>query len=360
LIQKLIIWLSYAEYKDEGISMKMAIVGCGAIAEFGHLPALALAKDVEAVLLVDRDVARAKAMADRFGIRNYSADISDVAKTADAACVALPHHLHEPIGTQLLNSGVHVLIEKPLAMTTAECDSLIDAASRAGRVLSVAMMRRYSPSNMLAKALLTNNSIGQIRSFHIESGSAEIWPARSQHLLSRRDSGGGALMSNGCHDLDLVTWLLGPVATARCFSDSLNNAEANFTLNLAMESGIEGTVEVSRSRTLRNSMRIEAEHAILEFPPMGEVATIAFSGHEPVTIEARPEIGANTSNRGDFFSRVMAAQLENFAGAVNGLNDPMVSGASARTTIDLIERCYADAIAMDLPWRRPIAFANVH
>jgi predicted dehydrogenase len=340
--------------------MKLAIVGCGAIAEFGHLPALALARGIEAVLLVDRDLARAKAMADRFGIPHYSTDVADVAKRADAACVALPHHLHEPIGLQLLEAGVHVLIEKPLAVTTAECDSLIAAANKAQRVLSVAMMRRYSPSNMLVKALLANATLGQIRSFHIESGSAEIWPARSQHLLSRKDSGGGALMSNGCHDLDLVTWLLGPVATARCFSDSLNNAEANFTLDLTMESGIEGKVEVSRSRTLRNRMLIEAEHATVDFPPMGEDAKITFSGSPPITIEGRPEIGANLSDRGDFFSRIMAAQLENFADAVNGLGDPMVSGASARATIDLIERCYANAVLMDLPWRGPIVFAGQH
>jgi predicted dehydrogenase len=254
---------------------------------------------------------------------------------------------------------VHVLIEKPLAVTTAECDSLIAAAERAGRVLSVAMMRRYSPSNMLAKALLTNAKLGQVRSFHIESGSAEIWPTRSPHLLSRQDSGGGVLMSSGCHDLDLVTWFFGPIAAVRCFSDSLHYAEANFTVEMTMESGIEGRVEVSRTRTLRNRVLIEAEHATLEFPPLGENVKLTFTGSTPAILEGRAEMGTGLRDGGDFFSNIMAAQLENFADAINGRGPPMVSGASARATVDIIERCYTCALPMDLPWRRPIPFASL-
>src|SRR5262245_1856684 len=134
--------------------MKQALVGCGAIAEFGYLPALPFARGVEATLLVDRDLDRAKAMADRFGIPGFSSEVAEVVGTADAACVALPHHLHEAIGRQLLDGGVHVLIEKPLAMTTAECDTLISSAERNRRILSVAMPRRYSPGNLLARRLL--------------------------------------------------------------------------------------------------------------------------------------------------------------------------------------------------------------
>ena len=339
--------------------MKLALIGCGAIAELGYLPALALARSVEAVLLVDRDLSRAQEMAAQFGIPHSSRDVADAIKMADAACVALPHHLHEPIGRQLLEGGVHVLMEKPLAVTKAECDSLIVAAEKNERVLSVAMMRRHSPSNMLVKALLTSATIGQVRSFHIESGSGEIWPTRSPHLLSRHDSGGGVLMSSGCHDLDLVTWLFGPVASVRCFSDSLDNAEANFTIEMKMESGVEGYLEISRSRTLRNHVVIQAERATVQFPSLGETVKITFLEGTPVTLEGQVEIGAKASDDGNFFSKIMADQLENFSDAVSGHGSPMVSGASARATIDLIERCYACAEPMVLPWRRPIAFAKL-
>jgi predicted dehydrogenase len=254
--------------------MKLALVGCGAIAEFGYLPALPVARGVEITLLVDRDLDRAKAMADQFGVPHFSAEVADVVKTANAACVALPHYLHEPIGRQLLEDGVHVLIEKPLAVTTAECDALISSAERNGRILSVAMPRRYGPGNLLAKRLLASKRLGNVRSFHIESGSAEVWPARSAHLLSRRDSGGGVLMANGCHDLDVITWLFGQVADVRCFSDSLEGAEANFTIELTMGTGVRGLVELSRTRTLKNRLLIEAEYATAEIPLLGQTAKI--------------------------------------------------------------------------------------
>jgi predicted dehydrogenase len=336
--------------------LKLALVGCGAIAEFGYLPALPLARGVETILLVDRDLGRAKAMADRFGIPHFSSEVADVVRTADAVCVALPHHLHETIGRQLLDGGVHVLIEKPLAVTTAECDILISSAARNGRILSVAMPRRYSPGNLLAKRLLTTARLGQVRSFHIESGSAEVWPARSTHLLSRRESGGGVLMANGCHDLDLITWLFGPVANARCLSDSLEGAEGNFTLEMTMDTGVNGLLELSRTRTLKNRLLIEAEHARAEFPLLGHTAKITFEGSPPVTLNGRAELDDHAQKHDNLFLGIMAAQLENFAAAIEGREPPTVDGVSARATVELINRCYASACPMELAWRRPIAF----
>lgn len=334
--------------------MKLALVGCGAIAEIGYLPALALARGVEATLVVDRDLARARAMADQFGIPRFSADVGDVPAAADGACVALPHHLHELIGKQLLDAGVHVLIEKPLAVTVAECDTLIEAAARNNRILSVAMARRYSPGNLLAKRLLATGRLGEVRSFHVESGSAEVWPARSTYLLNRRNSGGGVLMANGCHDLDLIVWLFGPISDIRCLSDSLEGAEANFTVDMTMATGVKGYLELSRTRTLNNRLLIEGEHATADIPLLGRTATITFAGSPAIKFDGCAEIGNDARKNENLFFGVMAAQLENFAAAIEGRHLPTVDGASARATVELIQRCYACAAPMELAWRRPV------
>jgi predicted dehydrogenase len=336
--------------------MKLAIVGCGAIAEIGYLPALPFARHVQPVLLVDRDLGRAQMMAERFGVPQSSTEIADVAKIADAAVVALPHDLHEPIGRQLLESGVHVLMEKPLAVTTADCDSLISAAKKAGRMLSVAMLRRYCPGNRLAQLLVSTGGLGKVQSFHIESGNSGTWPARSPHILNRQGSGGGVLMDNGSHDVDLITWLFGRVADVRCHTDARNGLESNCTLELTMASGVTGFVELSRMRGLRNSHIINGERAVAEIPLVGETVKITFAGRPAITINGRAEVGGTAQRSGQLFVDIMAAQMENMAGAINQRQPATVDGEAARATIEFITRCYASAIPMDLPWRRPIAF----
>ena len=336
--------------------MKLALVGCGAIAEIGYLPALPFARGVQAVLLVDHDLTRAKAMAERFGVPQSSADVADVAKFADTACVALPHDLHEPIGRQLLESGVHLLMEKPLSVTTADCDSLISAARKSDRILSVAMLRRYCPGNLLAQSLLASGSLGRVHSFHLENGNSGIWPARSAHILNRHGSGGGVLMDNGSHDVDLITWLFGPVADMRCHTDAVSGLESNFTLELTMASGITGFAELSRMRTLRNSLIINGERAVAEIPLVGDTARITFAGSPAMAINGCANGGGAASRSGHFFVDIMAAQMENMAGAIARRHPPTVDGEAARATIEFITRCYAAAVPMDLAWRRPIAF----
>jgi predicted dehydrogenase len=336
--------------------MKLAIVGCGAIAEIGYLPALAFAPSVQPTLLVDRDLERAKAMAARFGVPRSSTDLADVAKFADAACVALPPDLHEPVGRRLLADGVHLLVEKPLAVTSAECDSLIAAAKNASRVLSVAMLRRYCPGNRLAHAMLANGSFGRVQSFHLESGNSGTWPARSPHVLSRQATGGGVLMDNGSHDVDQIYWLFGPVADVRCRTDKASGLESNCTLELTMKSGVKGFVELSRMRTLRNSLVIEGSQASAEIPLVDETAKITFAGSPP--LEGRVHTPKGVRRSGQFFVDVMAAQLENLTDAINRRLPPTVDGEAGKMTIEFITRCYGCAVSMDLPWRRPVAFAQ--
>ena len=103
-------------------AVRVAMVGCGAIAELGHLPGAALAPDIEVTVLIDRDEPRARALAETFGIAHVETDIARAADHADAAIVALPPHLHRPAAETLFAAGLHVLMESrspprlPIAM----------------------------------------------------------------------------------------------------------------------------------------------------------------------------------------------------------------------------------------------------
>src|SRR5262245_15091863 len=112
--------------------LSLAVVGCGAIAEFAHLPAAAGLDGLRVTALVDRDLGRAEALARRHGVPQAAAEPAQLDARPDAALVALPHHLHGPVSREFLRQGVHVLVEKPMALRLAECDAMIEAAEAAG------------------------------------------------------------------------------------------------------------------------------------------------------------------------------------------------------------------------------------
>jgi hypothetical protein len=126
-----------------------------------------------------------------------------------------------------------------------------------------------------------------------------------------------------------------------------------------MVTGVRGLVELSRTRTLKNRLLIDAEHATAEIPLLGETARITFAGSPAVMFDGRAELGGQVRKHENLFFDIMAAQMENFAAAIEGRELPTVDGVSARATVDLINRCYAMAGPMELPWRRPIAFPRL-
>lgn len=328
--------------------VRLAIVGCGAIAELGHLPAAARAPEVEITLLVDRDADRARYLADRFGIARTSTDLAEVADHAEAACIALPHHLHRPVTETLVGQGVHVLIEKPLATSIADCEAMVDAAGRAQRVLAVAMARRFCPSSRFLKQIVDSGMLGEIERFEVVSGVGDSWPAQSLYLLRAAESGGGVLMANGCHDLDILTWLLGPVGPLDCRIDSAFGLEGNCRIDCTMESGATGSVELSRTRTLANLIRLEGKKGSVEAPLMGDSVSITPVGGTAI-------LNGRAATTPFDFAQVMADQLADFAAAVRGERAPLVDGGVGRDIVALIERCYASARPMELPWQRPVA-----
>ena len=328
--------------------VSMAMVGCGAIAEQGHLPGAILADQVEFTVLIDRDEARARSLAAQFGIAHFSTEIAAAAEYAEAACVALPHHIHRQATETLLEQGLHILIEKPLATTLADCDAMLATAQRVQRKIGVAMVRRFSPSSRYLKQLLDSGMLGRIEHIHIVSGVGDAWAGQSLYMLSARESGGGVLMCNGCHDLDALTWLLGPVATLECHIDSTFGLEGNCRIEARMESGASAVVELSRTVTLNNGIRIAGTNGMVEAPLMGQGLTVTPRGG---SLSATGDV----NNALFDFPQLMADQMDDFADAVRNDRAPLADGAAGREIVALIERCYAEARPMEFPWARPIA-----
>ena len=327
--------------------LRIAIVGCGAIAELGHLPGALVCPEVRVTTLIDRDEDRARRLAAQFGVPHVAIEIAAAADHAEAAVVALPPHLHRSAADTLFAAGLHVLMEKPLATTVADCDAMVAAARAADRVLAVAMMRRFARSARMLKAVIASGMLGRIDRYIARSGAADAWPSRSPFGFSAAQSGGGALVSNGSHDLDLMQWLMGPLAHFEFFSDSSARMEGNCLLEGELAGGGRATVEISRTRTLANTIRIEGEFASVEAPLMGETVEIVPVGFDPEAIArgAPPPLD---------YPQVMADQLADFAAAARGLRPPLISGEAGREMIALVEACYSARHPLVLPWDLPV------
>jgi predicted dehydrogenase len=132
--------------------LRLGVVGCGAVAERYHLPALMGAPDVVVSAFVDPDAQRAQALAARVPGAIAASAVDAVSEHLDAVLLTAPNVVHASVGVPLLERGVHLLVEKPMARTAAECDALIGAASLSGAVLAIGHDFRHFPIARYARS----------------------------------------------------------------------------------------------------------------------------------------------------------------------------------------------------------------
>jgi predicted dehydrogenase len=332
---------------------RVAIVGCGAMVEKVHLPQLAIRDDCEVVALVDRAVPRVSALAGRFGIGRVLTSHRDLlGSDVDAVLVAAPNHLHAPISIELLEAGLHVLVEKPMALTVADCDAMLETARRSGAVLAVGLMRRFAHAGLFAKWAIQAGLLGTIQTFTIRDGFVYAWPVTSDAFLRRATAGGGVLMDLGTHAVDQMLWWLGEVDSFEYYDDSYGGVEADCELHVSLKCGGRGTIECSRTRDLGQTAMIRGDRAELEVSLVGNPVTLRFtSGGQALAGQALG--GAAWTGQRQRIPDLIAAEHTDFLDAIRFGGCPAVPGEEGRRSLALIERCYRSRRALRLPWVEP-------
>src|SRR6476661_10525091 len=163
--------------------VRIGVVGAGAIAQLTHLPVLSKMRGVKLVAVCDNDRAKARALADRFGIEDAYNDIEDLFESDDLAAVviATPNHLHEPHVLSAIAAGLDVLCERPLALTARGAERIVNAAERAGRKVLVANNHRFRSDVQALSGFLRGNELGKlsgIRAGAYHHRRAEGWRQR--------------------------------------------------------------------------------------------------------------------------------------------------------------------------------------
>jgi predicted dehydrogenase len=325
--------------------LKCAVIGGGAVAERVHLPALARCAGIEAALIVDKSAGRARQVAAQFGVPRAATDYRDAIGAVDAAIIGLPHQLHASVAVDLLKAGIPVLVEKPMALSPGECDAMIDASAASGAVLTVGLLRRCSPSLQWVKRALDAGLLGTLSSFDLSEGAVYRWPVASPSMFRRE--GGGVLADAGSHVLDLVLWWFGDYRSFSYRDDAQGGVEADCLLDLEMADGVIGRVELSRTRDLRNSCVITGERGTIAVGTKTDsVVTVTWT--DGTSLGGRGVVGDRPSptNLVDLFE----PQLRQFVNAIKFGDPPVVSGAEARRSVELLAACYRTRRLWIHPW----------
>ena len=336
-------------------AIRFAIIGCGAIA-VNHAIALQALPGVTVDAVVDTDATRAREFAARFGIPRAFDDVdAALASGLDAVTVCTPHPAHEAGVVAAARHGLHVLCEKPVATTTDEADRMIAAADAAGVRFGVVFQRRFWPAAARIRAAIDSGALGApiagsciVRLRRDAEYYSEPWRGR------RETEGGGVLMTQAMHHIDLLQWFMGEavsvtgrVATLR--HGDLIDVEDTAVATVEFASGALAVVQAGSTFDPGLGAQVLVSDAagrsasVLEFPEgtgITDVWTLD-GGREfaaPYTAGGVFDIPLADIHRGLIAAHSL--QIADFVSAVRDGRDPLVTGRDARRALEIVTAIY--------------------
>ena len=210
---------------------KVAIIGCGTIANAAHGPSYGRNPDVEIAYCVDIILERAIALAAAYGdentkaIADYREAIADPSVTCVSVCV--PNYLHAPITIDCLDAGKNVLCEKPAAMNYAEALTMKEAADRNNRILNIGVVNRFNTAVNKVKDLIDGGDLGDVYHVYCSFRSYRSIPGLGGPFTTKEMAGGGVLIDWGVHFLDLINYCIGGPAMKSATASIYNKLGKN-------------------------------------------------------------------------------------------------------------------------------------
>lgn len=190
-------------------SVRVGVVGAGAIAQIVHLPLLKQLPGAHVEALCDIHDHKAHALADRLEIPHVFRSHEEMLRSdaVDAVVICTPNHIHHEQAIAALEAGKHVLVERPIALNARDAREVVNAAERADRTLMLAYNNRFRPDTRGVKSFVTSGELGDIFTIHGTWFNRKVRPKRKT-WRHQRESGGGAFMDLGVQVLDLCLWML--------------------------------------------------------------------------------------------------------------------------------------------------------
>jgi predicted dehydrogenase len=313
------------------------LVGCGDIARKRVAPALRDLDNCELVAVSRADAARAESFAAEFGAKRWHADWRDLVKEpeVEAVYVATPVHLHAEQAVAAAEAGKHVLCEKPMALTVAECERMNAAAEANGVRLGVAYYRRFYPAVEKVKQIIESGEIGvpvvaQVNAFERFEPAPED-PRR--WLLDRRQSGGGPMFDFGCHRIEVLVNLFGDVKAVKGLASNVlfeREVEDTACALLQFERGTQGVISVTHAaRDPQDTLEVFGSEGSVRVDGLNK-GRLCVGSKEGFSTQSHPP-----------HPNLHQPLVEDFADAVVEGRPPRVDGRVGQKVSEILELIYA-------------------
>lgn len=323
--------------------LRVAVIGCGSIAEYRHLPEYNSHPDVEIVAVCDIVEERAEKTAELYQTKAYTdfQQLLDKEKP-DAVSVCLPNYLHASVSIAAFRAECHVLCEKPMATSLEEAEAMIEAAAVANKKLMIAHNQRFVPSHVKAKALIESGEAGKIYSFRTTfgHGGPEDWSAEGpDSWFFRKDKAFiGAMGDLGVHKADLLRYLLGEefsevAGFIETNAKEQTDVDDNAVCILKTESGIIGTLAASWAHNAKedNSTIIFGEHATLRLEADPNYSLIVQYTNGQVV---KYELGKIQSNGEG--GQTNSQTINHFIDCIENDKQPAIDGEDGKKSLEVI------------------------
>ncbi|MDD4796137.1 MAG: Gfo/Idh/MocA family oxidoreductase, partial [Eubacteriales bacterium] len=194
--------------------LKVAVIGCGTIANAAHLPAYAANEKVELVTVCDIIPERADAAKEKYGAKKAVYDYHEVVNDAEIQAVSLCVHnyMHAPMAIDFLKAGKDVLCEKPAAVTYDLVCDMKAAADQYGRILNIGVVNRFNTNVNRVKEMIDSGALGNLYQIYCSFRAYRSIPGLGGQFTRKATAGGGVLIDWGVHYLDLIFYCIGQVS----------------------------------------------------------------------------------------------------------------------------------------------------
>ena len=322
------------------------IIGAGAICPL-HIAAIEASEGARLVAIADVSADRARAVGEEKGISWY-ADHKELLRNpeVDVVCALTPSGLRAPVCIDAARAGKHIIAEKPFEVTLERVDSIINECDKAGVKLAVIFQVRFQPGAQAACKAAIDGRLGKLI-----LGDACIKWHRDQDYYDSATwrgtwefDGGGALMNQGIHYVDLLQWAMGPVESIFGHTDTLVRqrieVEDTAVACLRFKNGALGVIEACTSahkgQPARLEIRGEKGTVIVED---GNVVLWDVPGEEDFVVE-KADTGSGATNPMAISSHGHQAQIADMVQAIRENRPPIVDGREARKAIEIISGIY--------------------
>jgi len=330
------------------------IIGAGAICPL-HISAIKQCNGARLAAIADVSEERARSVAEQEGIAWYTDYKAMLANPdVDVVCVLTPSGMRAPVCVDVARAGKHIVAEKPLEVTLEKVDRIIDECDRAGVKLEVIFQIRFLPGAQAVKKAVSEGKLGKL-----VLGDAYVKWFRSQEYYDSASwrgtwefDGGGVLMNQAIHYIDLLQWIMGPVESIFGYTDTLVKqrieVEDTAAACIRFKNGALGVIEACTAAHSGKPARLEIR---------GEKGTIIFEdGNISLwEVEGDTDFVPETVDMGSGASDPMAissvghqAQIDDIVRAIREDRDPVVDGREGRKAIEIISGIYKSSRAGEM------------